>query len=139
MYVIVISYPWSLYLICKHSVLRCHICKSSPKSAAPFRGTGPAVLYARHKQRAPLICSHTKIISVVTYPFGLYLHAVKPNRFTTPTHITFFALGLYTNVPLMLLISWLLTLYAQNVLRIMANCTYMALQQFSAWPSWSIV
>ena len=61
------------------------------------------------------------------------------NEFATLTHVTFFAFGLSTNVCLTLLISWLLALYAQSVLWIMANCTCMALQWSDAKPSWSIV
>ena len=38
------------------------------------------------------------------------------NEFTIPTCVTFLAFGLSTNVRLMLLIGWLLTLYAQSVL-----------------------
>ena len=38
------------------------------------------------------------------------------NEFTIPTHVTFLAFRLSTNIHLMLLISWLLTLYAQSML-----------------------
>ena len=38
------------------------------------------------------------------------------NEFTIPTRVTFLAFGLSTNVPLTLLISWLLALHAQSVL-----------------------
>ena len=38
------------------------------------------------------------------------------NEFIIPTRVTFLAFGLSTNVRLMLLISWLLALYAQSVL-----------------------
>ena len=60
-------------------------------------------------------------------------------RFTMPTHITFLAFGLSINVPLMLLTSWLLALYAQSVFCIMANHMCMALQQSSARPSRDVV
>ena len=50
------------------------------------------------------------------------------NEMSIPTFVTFLAFGLSTNVPLMLLISWLLTLYVRSALYIMANCTCMALQ-----------
>ena len=61
------------------------------------------------------------------------------DRFTMLTHVTCLAFGLSTKIPLMLITSWLLTLYAQIMLSIMANHTCMALQQLSARPSWSIV
>ena len=38
------------------------------------------------------------------------------NEFTIPTHVTFLAFGLSTNIHLTLLISWLLALYARSVL-----------------------
>ena len=50
------------------------------------------------------------------------------NVFTMPTRVTNLVFGISTNVPLVLLTSWLLALYAQSVLCIMANRTYMALQ-----------
>ena len=37
---------------------------------------------------------------------------LSQNGFTIPTHVTILAFGLSTNVPFMLLISWLLALYA---------------------------
>ena len=60
------------------------------------------------------------------------------NGFTMLIRLTFLAFGLSTNVSLMLLISWLLALYAQSTLWVMANHMYMALQQSSARPNWSV-
>ena len=50
------------------------------------------------------------------------------NRFTMPTHVTNLAFRISTNVPLALLTSWLLALYAQSTLCIMANQTCIVLQ-----------
>ena len=38
------------------------------------------------------------------------------NEFTIPTRVTFLVFGLSTNIHLMLLISWLLALYARSAL-----------------------
>ena len=57
--------------------------------------------------------------------------------FTMPTHVNFLALGLSTNVPLTLITSWLLALYARRVLYIMVNRKHMASQKLSARLSWS--
>ena len=54
------------------------------------------------------------------------------NGFTMLTRIVNLAFGISPNVPLVLLTSWLLTLYAQSVLGIMANQTCMAMQRSSA-------
>ena len=64
---------------------------------------------------------------------------LSQNRFTMPTRVTNLAFGISTNVPLALLNSWLLALYARSALYIMANRTCMALQRLSARPSWCIV
>ena len=50
------------------------------------------------------------------------------NKFTMPTHVIFLAFRLSTNIPLTLLTSWLLALYARSALCIMANYMCMALQ-----------
>ena len=52
--------------------------------------------------------------------------------FTMPIHVTNVAFRISTNIPLVLLTSWLLALYARSALCIMANRTCMALQQSSA-------
>ena len=59
--------------------------------------------------------------------------------FTMLTRITFLALESSTNILLITLTSWLLTLYAQSTMCIMVNRMYMASQQSSAVLSWSIV
>ena len=64
---------------------------------------------------------------------------LSQNSFTMLTRVTFFAFGFSINIPLTLLTSWLLALYAQSKLCIMGNHTYMALQRSSARPSWSVV
>ena len=51
------------------------------------------------------------------------------NGFTMPTCVTNLAFGISTNVPLALLTSWLLALYAQSAVCIMANRMCMALQR----------
>ena len=61
------------------------------------------------------------------------------NGFTMQTHLTNLVFGISTNIPLVLLTSWLIALYAGSALCIMANQTCMALQQSSAKPSWCIV
>ena len=61
------------------------------------------------------------------------------NGFTILSPVTFLVFRLSTNVPLMLLISWLLTLYARSLLSIMADHTFMTLQWLSARPSRSTV
>ena len=61
------------------------------------------------------------------------------NGFTMLTRVTFLVFAFSINVPLMLLTSWLLALYAQSVLCIIVNRTCMALQHSYARPSWSIV
>ena len=61
------------------------------------------------------------------------------NGFTIPTCITNLAFGISTNVPLVLLTSWLLALYTRSTLYFMANRTCMALQQLSAKPSWCVI
>ena len=78
--------------------------------------------------KVPLACIwHEKpLYTVVHVPWNGAgdLANVKPwismllswNRFTIPTCITFLVFGLSTNVPLMVLISWLLALYAQSAL-----------------------
>ena len=50
------------------------------------------------------------------------------NGFAISTRINFLMFGLSTNVPLTVLISWLLALYAQSALLIMADHMCMALQ-----------
>ena len=50
------------------------------------------------------------------------------NSFTMPTCVTFLAFELSTNIPLMLPTSWLLALYVQSVLYIIANYTRVTLQ-----------
>ena len=61
------------------------------------------------------------------------------NGFTMLTHVTNLAFRISTNVPLALLTSWLLKLYARSALCIMVNQTYMALQRSSAKPSLCVV
>ena len=61
------------------------------------------------------------------------------NRFTMPTRVTNLKFGISTNVPLALLTSWLLAIYARSVLCIMANRMCMALQQLSAKPRWCLI
>ena len=48
---------------------------------------------------------------------------LSQNRFTLMTHVTFLVFGLSTNIPLMLLTSWLFALYARSTLCIKANGT----------------
>ena len=61
------------------------------------------------------------------------------NRLIMLTPVTFLVFTLFINVPLMLLTSWLVPLYALSMLCIMVNCTCMASQYLSARPSWSVV
>ena len=49
-----------------------------------------------------------------------------------PTCLTFLVFGFSANILLVLLTSWLLALYARNVIYIMASCICMASQQSSA-------
>ena len=51
------------------------------------------------------------------------------NRFTMPTHVTFLALGLSTSIPLTIITTWLLALYAWKALCILVNCMLMASQK----------
>ena len=60
-------------------------------------------------------------------------------EFTILTHLNFLAFGFSTNVLLTLPTSWLLALYTQSKISIMANRMCMVSQQSSARPSWSIV
>ena len=46
---------------------------------------------------------------------------LNQNGFIMPTRVTNLAFGISTNVPLVLLSSWLLALYAQSTLCIMIN------------------
>ena len=64
---------------------------------------------------------------------------LSQNRFTKLTRITFLVFGLSINIPLMLLTSWLLAIYAQSVCCIMANHICIPLQHLSSRPSWSII
>ena len=65
---------------------------------------------------------------------------LSQNGFTMPTCVTFLVFGLFTNVTLMLLTSWLLALYAQSMICITANnSTCVTSQHLSARLSWSTV
>ena len=48
--------------------------------------------------------------------------------FTMPTHVIFLALGLSTNISLILITSWLFALYARKALCIIVICMLMASQ-----------
>ena len=57
---------------------------------------------------------------------------LSQSGFTMPSDITFLVLVLSTNVSVMLVTRWLLALYVQSMLCIMANHTIMASEQLSA-------
>ena len=70
---------------------------------------------------------------------ALGFHTVMPEQICYANSHNFLTFGLITNIPFTLIISWLLILYAQSTLSIMANCTCMSSQGSSARSSWSVV
>ena len=132
----VIAHPWGLYLICTRHTRGWSIYKSDTNLMDVLQ----------------LLCF--MVCEWIKGALSLYLAwrtgglaDGKPwvfmplswNRFTMPTRVTNLAFGISTNIPLVLLTSWLLALYARRALCIMANPTCIALQRSSAKPSWCVV
>ena len=147
-YVIVVTNPLSLYLICKRNVQGQSIYKSDTNRMDMFqllcfmvceqiKGT----LSLCMAWRTILYCWSCAVEWCEWFSWwkGLSFLAIKLNGFTMPTCVTFLVFRLSVNVRLMLLINWLLSLYEQRALCIVAYHTCMALQQSSARPSWSII
>ena len=147
-HVIVITHPWGLYLICKHDARGWSVYKSDTTEWMCYNCF---VLWCVSGSKAPLASILHKEWFYTASPVpqdsvgGLadgkpwVFMLLSRNGFTMQTHTTFLVFRISTNVPLALLTSWLLALYAWSVLYIMVNWMCMAVQWLSARPSFCIL
>ena len=130
MYVVVITHPWGLYLI---STYMWHTRAFTNTIQTEWMCYNCYVLWCMGKSKVPLVCVWHEKQFYTTGPVlwnGVGgLADGKPwvsmlliwYGFTMQTRITLLA---FTNLLLMLLISWLLALYARSVICIMDNHTW---------------